>query len=253
MNKEDRRAQILTHLQQNGHVHVRSLVGSLGVSEMTVRRDLELLFEEGLAVRTYGGALWTEGLTQEKALAAKAVEHTVEKERIAAHAASLVQPGDVVILDAGSTTGALARRLRERKGLTVITNDLKIAASLSEEPGIHVIVTGGTAQPGGYNLLGPLAEQTLMGITADYAFLGCDSVDVQYGLSTPSLEKVPIKQAIIKAARRSVLLADSSKFARRAAFRVSALSDFSLVVTDAGIPEDLVRSVRGRGIDIEVV
>ncbi|BAD41283.1 DeoR-family transcriptional regulator [Symbiobacterium thermophilum IAM 14863] len=253
MNIQERLDQILKHLQQHGQVQVRDLAQQFGVSEMTIRRDLERLAREGHLVRTYGGATAAAGLIGEQPFAAKAVSHIEEKERIARAAADLVQDGDVVLLDAGSTTLAISRCLRGRKGLTVITVDLKIALELCDEPGIEVIVTGGTAMPEIYSLLGPVAEQFLRGLTVNIAFLGSSAVDVDFGLTTPTLSKVPLKRAMIGAAQHAVLVADSSKFNRRATYQICPLSSLSRVITDDGLPPAAAAAIRKGGITLDLV
>lgn len=253
MNTAERRAQILALLEQNGEQQVRDLADRFSVSEMTVRRDLEHLACSGQLVRTYGGAMPRNSITRERSYAAKAVEHTDEKERIARRAAAFVHDGDMVLLDAGSTNTVLARALRGRQNLTVVTNDLKIALELCDEPGVRVLVTGGTAQKDVYSLLGPLAEQTLRSLTADIAFLGASAVDAEQGVTTPTMEKVPLKQAMIRAARRTVLLADSSKFGLRSSFQICPLSAISCIITDRELPPEVARSIQKGGATLELV
>jgi DeoR/GlpR family transcriptional regulator of sugar metabolism len=248
-----RRETIMAWLKRDGQVQVRDLVEQFGVSEMTVRRDLEHLAGEGQLVRTYGGAMAASGLTREQTYAAKAAEHTNEKVRIASHAASMVRDGDVILLDAGSTTAAVARALHGRSNLTVVTVDLKIALELCDEPGIRVLVTGGTAQQEGYNLFGPLAEQTLRSLTVDITFLGTSSVDIDQGVTTPTLEKVPLKQAMLRAARRSVLVTDAAKFGLRSSFQIAPLSNLHYIITDMALPDDLARAIRKEGIALDLV
>lgn len=252
MNTE-RRDQILVWLKQHGQVQVRDLVEQFGVSEMTIRRDLEHLAAEGHLVRTYGGAMAAGGVIREQPYVAKVQEHTGEKERIARRAADMVRDGDVILLDAGSTTAALARCLRGRKDLTVVTVDLKIALELCDEPGIRVLVTGGTAQREGYNLLGPLAEQTLRGLTVDLTFLGSSSVAVENGLTTPTLEKVPLKQAMIRAARRSVLLVNSAKFGLRSSFQICPINALTNIISDEALPPEVVAAIRKEGVEVDLV
>lgn len=253
MQTVNRRDVILAQLREHGQVQVRDLVEQLNVSEMTIRRDLEALALDGQLVRTYGGAMAANHTVRELPYAAKAVEHTDEKERIALRAAELVRDGDVVLLDAGSTTASLARYLRGRKNLTVVTIDLKIALELCDEPHIRVIVTGGTAQPEGYNLYGPLAEQMLRGMTVDLAFLGTSSTDIEHGLTTPTLEKVPLKQAMLRAARRTVLLGDSAKFGLRSTFQIAPLHTISHIISDKALPADLARAIRKEGVELDLV
>ncbi|HYF78746.1 MAG TPA: DeoR/GlpR family DNA-binding transcription regulator [Symbiobacteriaceae bacterium] len=253
MNTSVRRHKIMDYIKRDGQVQVRDLVEQFGVSEMTVRRDLEHLADEGLVVRTYGGAVTAPALTREQPYAAKAAERTSEKERIARRAATLIRNGDVVLLDAGSTTAALARCLHGYRDLTVVTVDLKIALELSDEPGIRVLVTGGTAQPEGYNLYGPLAEQTLRSLTVDLAFLGTSSVDIGQGVTTPTLDKVPLKQSMLRATRRSVLLADSNKFGRRSSFQICRLEALHHIITDDGLPADTARAIQKEGVTLDLV
>lgn len=249
----NRRDEILTWLQRDGQVKVADLVERFGVSEMTIRRDLEQMAGEGLLVRTYGGAMLSAGLTREQPYAAKAVEHIDEKQRIADQAASLVRNGDVILLDAGSTTAAVARALKGHRDLTVVTVDLKIALFLCDAPGVRVLVTGGTAQTEGYNLYGALAEQTLRSLTVDLAFLGSSSVDIEQGLTTPTLEKVPLKQAMLRAARRSVLVTDSDKFGLRSSFQICPLTTLHHIITDKALSADLARAIRKEGISLDLV
>lgn len=253
MPRETRRERILNWLEEHGQVQVRDLVEQFGVSEMTVRRDLEQLAAEGCLVRTYGGARPLGQTIREQPYAAKAVEHTGEKERIARRAAELVSDGDVILLDAGSTTAALARSLRGRKNLTVVTVDLKIALELCDEPDIRVLVTGGTAQPEGYNLYGPLAEQMLRGLTVDLAFIGASAIDPEQGLTTPNLDKVQLKQAMLRAARRSVVLVDAAKVGLRDEFQIAPLKAISQLITDTGLPDELARVIRKEGVDLDLV
>lgn len=253
MNTHERQERILSRLRESGAVQVRDLVECLGVSEMTVRRDLELLAAQGHLVRTYGGAMPASVLSREVPYADKAGARIDEKERIARAAAALVRDGDLILLDAGSTTAALARALRGRRDLTVMTNDLKVAVELCDEPGVRVMVTGGTAQPSGYNLVGPLAEQTLRGLTVDIAFLGTSAADPEYGLTTPTLEKVPLKQAMIRAGRRVVLLTDSSKFGRRSTFPICSLGELSQIITDTHLPAEMASSIRQGGVKLDLV
>lgn len=250
MDGSARRRQILAWLQAAGHLQVRELVDRFNVSEMTIRRDLDLLEDAGALVRTYGGAVPVTGLTREPPYHTKVVERVSEKERIAREAAKLVQDGDFVLLDAGSTTAAVARQLLGLKRLTVITFDLKIAVELCDEPNVRLLVAGGEAQKEGYNLFGPLAEQTLRGITVDLAFLGTSAVHPKYGLTTPTLSRVPLKQAMLRAARRSVLVADASKFGRRSSFQICPVASLTDLITDSSLSPEMVEATRKEGISL---
>lgn len=248
----ERRNQIIELIRSTGATKVSELARRFSVSPMTIRRDLECLEQEGLILRTHGGALAPTTLSQDLPLASKASSHLEEKASIAEWALRMIRDGEAIILDAGSTTLQLARRLRGFERLTVVTNDLKIAAELADTPGLRVICTGGYVQPQVYSLHGEPAENVLQSLHVDLAFLGADAVDPQYGVMTRNLDKVRIKQLIIRAAARSVLLADHSKFGRRVFVRICPLHQIHLIITDEGLDPKMAQAVREAGVELMV-
>jgi len=184
---EERRRAIIETLERDGRVLVTDMARKFDTSQVTIRKDLEILHAHGLVHRTHGGALPArEGALEDPTLREKEKLHRKEKLRIAAAAASQVKEGQVIILDSGTTTTAIARMLRNFHNITIITNALNIAADLTGAP-VEVILTGGTLRKNSFSLVGPIAEETLRGLNADILFLGVDGFDVQYGLSTPNL------------------------------------------------------------------
>lgn len=232
-----RHRQILDLIQSAGEVKIQELAHQFGVSTMTIRRDLEGLADEGLLLRTHGGAVLLRDNDTELPLANKQAEHQREKREIASMALAWVAPGMNVILDAGSTTAALAQQLAKKAPLTVVTTDLEIARCLSDFDGIEVFVTGGQVKGGVYRLEGDYTLHLLREVTADIAFLGCDGFTGDYAFSN-TMAQAALKQAIISAASRRILLADASKFGRVAFCKVAAIHDFHAVIVDSALPAD---------------
>ncbi|MCU1491450.1 MAG: DeoR family transcriptional regulator, partial [Acidimicrobiaceae bacterium] len=217
MIAERRRREILSRIEQSGYIEARKLAADLGVDVSTIRRDLDALARAGTVQRTHGGALPVGGVhSLDVPYEAKKLERLAEKRAIGRHAASLVSDGQSVVLDSGSTTYALAQALRDRRGLTVATNDLRIAHYLAAAGGVKLLVTGGQLIDSVFTLVGSSTHDFLSGLHLDWAFLGADAVDAAVGTSNVNTVEVPVKQAMVAAAERSVLVADSSKFGRRA-------------------------------------
>ncbi|WP_324715819.1 DeoR/GlpR family DNA-binding transcription regulator [Carboxydochorda subterranea] len=230
----ERYRRILQQLQEAGRVSATQLARSMGVSLMTARRDLNALAERGLVVRVHGGALLPDRSLFDEPIRTKRSLHPEAKRRIAEAAAGLVRPGQTVILDAGTTTQAVARALLHRRpsGLTVVTSDLDIARAMGEEPRFRVFCVGGLVQPRVLALMGDHALAFLEGIHAHHAFIGTDAFDVHAGVTTRTMEKVRLKRAMVKAAKEATLVADSSKLGRVLLATVSPLSAFRRIITN---------------------
>lgn len=237
---ERRRRDICQLIEQSGYVESRQLALNLGVNVSTVRRDLEALADAGLIQRTHGGAMPViDGSPVDVPYEVKKRERLGPKRAIAEYAAGLVSDGDSLVLDSGSTTYALAQALRERSNLTIATNDLRIAHYIAESGRVRLLVTGGQLIDTVFTLVGPRALTNLADLQVDWAFLGADAVDPEAGVTNVNTVEVPIKQAMLAAAARKVLLADSSKFGRRALATVVPTSAFDNIVTDAGLSPEL--------------
>jgi DeoR/GlpR family transcriptional regulator of sugar metabolism len=229
----DRRQQILQFLERHGSARTVELSRVLGSSVATVRRDLEALTEQRLIERTHGGALLARmGTAQEPPYALKTRRMRAEKEAIGDRAAQMVPVGSTVILDSGTTALALARRLAGRR-LTVIALDLPVAQAAADGQ-TEVLVVGGRVRNGLYSLVGPWSEGPLASLHADLFFLGADAVDDD-AVTNSTVDEAAIKRLAMRAARETILIADHSKFGRRALTRVCLLDDLSAVVTDRGI------------------
>jgi DeoR family transcriptional regulator of aga operon len=250
---EERRRAILEILNRDGRVLVLDLARRFETSQVTIRKDLEELHAHGLIHRTHGGALPArEGALEDPTLREKEKLHRKEKLRIAQTAAGMVQEGQVVILDSGTTTTAIAHSLRHFHNLTVVTNAVNIAAELSGTA-VEVILTGGTLRKNSFSLVGPIAEETLHRLNADILFLGVDGFDVQYGLSTPNLLEAKVNRVMVEVAKRTVAVCDSSKFGRRSLSLIVAPSALHQVVTDLGVLKSDVRLLKKAGIEVTLV
>lgn len=253
MLSEERRRTILEIVNREGRVLVLDLAKRFETSQVTVRKDLEALHTHGLIHRTHGGALPArEAALEDPTLREKEKLHHQEKVRIAAAAARMVQEGQVVILDSGTTTTEIARALRTFQKLTIVTNAVNIAAELSATA-VDVILTGGTLRKNSFSLVGPIAEETLHRLSADLLFLGVDGFDVHYGLSTPNLLEAKVNKVMVEVAKRTITVCDSSKFGRRSLSLIVPPSALHEVVTDRGVPKSDLRALRKAGIEVTLV
>ena len=253
MLNEERRRAILEVVSHDGRALVKDLARRFRTSEVTIRKDLEVLNSHGLLHRTHGGVLPVQGgALADPTLREKEELHRKEKLRIGAAAASLVQDGQVVVLDSGTTTTCVARMLRNLKNVTIITNAVNVATELAGAAP-EVILTGGMLRKNSFSLVGPIAEETLHRLNADILFLGVDGFDVQYGLSTPNILEAKVNRAMIDIAKRVIAVCDSSKFGRSSLSSIVPLSNIHGVITDKQIPRQHLRALKKAGIETILV
>lgn len=247
---EERRQHVLSQIQKNGRVLVAELSETLGISRITIRKDLDNLEGRGLVLRTHGGALAPQTTTLiDPTLKEKQRQRQREKQRIAEAAAKLVSDGQCVLLDSGTTTTAVAQALRRFNQLTIITNAVNIASDLAGTD-FEVILTGGTMRKNSFSLVGPLAEETLGEIHADILFLGVDGFDPVVGVTTPNVLESRVNRAMVKVARRVVAVCDSTKFNRRSLALIVPPSAIHTVITDTQISDQDTESLRSSGIEV---
>jgi DeoR family transcriptional regulator, aga operon transcriptional repressor len=250
---EERRRHILEILNRDGRVLVVDLAKQFRTSQVTIRKDLDVLEAHGRIHRSHGGALPAhEGALEDPTLREKEKLHRKEKLQIAAAAARMVQEGQVVILDSGTTTTAIARKLREFENLTIITNAVNIAAELSGSS-LDVILTGGTLRKNSFSLVGPVAEETLRRLNADILFLGVDGFDVQHGLTTPNLLEAKVNRTMMDVARTVVVVCDSSKFGRRSLSSIAPPSAIHHLITDKDIRKADLVALKKAGIQMTLI
>jgi DeoR family transcriptional regulator, aga operon transcriptional repressor len=248
---EERRSQILDRLSRQGSVSVTALSRSLGCSEATLRRDLEAMARAGLVRRTHGGALLPEMDHTQRELRPrdKATLCAVEKRAIGLAAARLVEPGDVVAFNGGTTTVQVARALRSAARLRVVTNSIGVATELAGQPSVEVTLTGGMVR-GSLELCGPLAEQSLRDFYVHIAFIGVDGLTARHGLTTYNQMEAHANRAIITRAERVVVVADHTKIGRVTMALIAPAQDIQTVITDAAAPPDELAALQEAGVEI---
>lgn len=252
-NTRQRRQQIVEQLLQHGSVHVSELVERHRVSAVTIRADLNHLEAQGLATRSHGGARLLRAPPQEHGIHEKDAINLPLKEAIGARAAQLVQPGDNIVIDSGSTTMLLARHLRAQRDVTVMTNGLNIAWELASAPGVTLRLTGGLLHQPSLSLHGIQAESSLQSYSFDTLFLGVDGLDLQFGATTHHEPEASLNHRMVERSRRIVVLTDSSKFGKVSLHRIARLGDIHAVITDAGISADYREGLQKLGVELLVV
>lgn len=241
MYAEERQQAIAQIVGLRGRVSVAELATEFAVTTETVRRDLSLLERAGVLQRVHGGAVPSGALAGlEAALSERDAEHPREKEQIARAALTLLPRGEAtILLDAGSTTARLASLLPSDRRLVVVTHAVPVASRLAGLPNVELHLLPGRVRPSTQAAVGADTVAALGRIRADVVFLGANGITAEHGLSTPDLEEAATKRALVRAARRTVVLADASKIGQETAQRFAELSDIDVVVTDAGIdPRD---------------
>ena len=247
---EPRRRRILEWIQEEGSARVRELAVAFQVSEATIRQDLERLEQEGQITREHGGAFLNTGQTQVGSMTLHHQDNMEQNRRIGAMAADLVKDGETIILDAGTTTTEIAVRLVARRNLTIITNALNIAIILGAIPGNAVHMPGGQFKSPTLSLSGDKSVDYFRNIFAAKLFLATAGVALDAGLTYPSFADLQLKEAMIKAAGRVYLVADSTKINKSSFTRLGSLEMIHAFVTDSGISDADANAFRARGIEM---
>ncbi|WP_144513085.1 DeoR/GlpR family DNA-binding transcription regulator [Bacillus sp. FJAT-22090] len=234
-----RKKRILEELLENGKVEILDLVDLLEVSAMTVRRDLDELEKQKKLIRTHGGATIPQAIIAERSYSEKISEAHLQKVEIAEIAVSLVKDGMRILLDSGTTTLEIARRLKSRKNLTIVTNDIKIAAELIDSQ-LEVILLGGKVQNNVGAVFGSYAEKMLKDIHVDILFLGAHAVHSTLGIMSATFEKAAIKKEMIVASESVYLTVDAQKFEKKAFAKIADVDSITGIITDQTMSNDLL-------------
>jgi DeoR/GlpR family transcriptional regulator of sugar metabolism len=252
---EQRQQELLRLLRGTGVLSIRQVTQQLGVSHMTVRRDIAVLEQAGQVVAVQGGVRLAEwhGQQPPRERQSRMSLEMPRKRAIAAEAATLVPNDAVVFLDAGTTCQSVVPHLAGRTGLTVVTNDFHAVIALLDHPGIETIHTGGVVDTASASSSGALAAGAVADINIDVALLSTGAWDLVHGVTTPQLDKVLLKRAVLDAATTSALLADSTKWGTRERCNVVGLDGIDVVVTDDGLPESAAASIAEAGPDVRRV
>ncbi len=251
MLAHQRRQKIFDLLKEDGSAKVIRLAKIFKVTEVTIRQDLEKLEQEGLIVKEHGGAYLKNMKDNVRSFVLLNTDNMDKKAAIGRKAASLIENGDTIILDSGSTTTEIAKEILGKKGLTVITNALNIALLLGADPGIEVMVTGGEFKPPTLSLTGQKAADFLENIHVDKLFLATAGISLRSGLTYPSISDITVKKTMIEAADVTYLVADSTKIGKNSLASLGALSLIDYLITDPGIDPKHLDLFREN--DVEVI
>ena len=246
---EERKKKIVDYVNERIRVTVPELCKVFGVSGATMRNDLRDLDESGLITRTHGGAIRKSRTGYELVIDSRSGKNTDAKKMIAAAALELINDGDTIILDTGTTVRELASLLGQRKNLTVVTNDIRVAADLETLPSCEVLIIGGLLRKGFHCTIGYGMFSSIDNLSVDKAFLGANSFSARKGASTPDLSQADIKSRMIEIATRVVLLCDQSKLETDSFINFASPSQIDLLITD-GLPENLRRGYEEMDIDV---
>jgi DeoR family transcriptional regulator of aga operon len=246
----DRDERLIGFVRANGTASVAALSRELGIGPSTIRRDLHRLARAGRVVRTYGGATLTDRRTDRTG--AQPIRAIAEKQRVAAAAAGLVRDGQTIAITSGSTAVEFARRLVDRRELTVITNSIDVALVLLDCEGIQLVILGGVVRPRMHSLLGHLTEQACREMRADTLFMGIGAISLERGLMNDYLPEILTDRALRSMATSVVVIADSGKFDLVAPAFVFGLDDVDIIVTDSGVRPEVVDDLTAQAIRVIV-
>ncbi|MBQ7631137.1 MAG: DeoR/GlpR transcriptional regulator [Paludibacteraceae bacterium] len=252
---KERRALILRLLEKNNEVSVIELSRQTGISEVTIRKDLTVLQNRHLIIRTRGGAIRkpVENLNEDTAISRKRMFNFKEKERIGLEAVKMIEEGDHIMLDSGTTTMEIAKNLGKFQNLHILTNAMNIATELATYKRFEVILLGGHVRVNSLSMVGPLAMNSLRNFSKYKLFLGVDSFSLENGISTPNIEEALLNQLMIQQASKVIAVFDSSKFNKRSFAFIAEASALDCIITDKAIPTGMLSKLRAKGIEVKVV
>lgn len=248
----ERHSIILELLREFGKVDVADLSSKLKVSAVTIRKDLDLLEEKKLLHRTHGGAILADPYIATRKVSEKEKLRPEVKRRIGLKAVELLSPQDALIIASGTTVQAFARCIENMK-LTVITSAMNVAMELLDKPDIEIIQLGGIIRHSSASAVSEYAIRMLDNFSCSKLFLGVDGIDPEYGLSTTHIQEACLNQAMIAAATKTIVLADSSKFGRRGFSKICNMSDIDWVITDSGISPKMLEAIEEQGVKVTIV
>jgi DeoR/GlpR family transcriptional regulator of sugar metabolism len=250
----ERQQKILDMVIEAGKISISEICELFQVSEMTARRDLRKLDQQGLLRRVHGGAITSLGRSYEPPFSSRSIKNLPQKKQIGKKAAELIFDGDSIALDVGTTTIEVIYGLKDRRDLTIVTSCLQIAnaavENLSIESNIRLIVSGGIVRPRELSMVGAIPEQVYKDLHVDKAFLGIGGVSLQDGFTEFNLEDTRVKQNLIRSALEVIVLADSSKIGQTTFGSVCTFEDVNKFVTDSGAPTEFVNALEDRGVEV---
>lgn len=247
----DRQKRIASLIRERGVMRASELTDLFGVTDETIRRDLAHLAEVGIVRRLHGGAV-AEHTREESNFDRRRREHQAEKVAIARAAAAYITDGSTIIIDSGTTTVQLARELKDRRDLVVVTNAVTNAVELMDNPNVTVVLTGGVIRPATFGAVGEMAVANLSELRVDQVYLAISGISIEGGLTYPSFEEAAVKRAMIASASEVILLVDSSKFGRDSMVRVAPLELVTRIITDPGVDRQMVDHLHDIGVELVI-
>lgn len=242
--------RIVNYVIANRVASISDLAREFGVHEATIRRDLAEIERDGLLKRTHGGVTVDRGANREPPFTERSTDQLEEKMRIGRKAAELIEDGDHVIIDSGTTTAHIAHQLINRSDLTVVTNDINVASILKDAQGVKVIITGGELYPSSYMLNGMITDRTLGTLHVQKAFLGTPAIHYKHGLTHPEAMLVPAKMNMIRCAQEVIVVADHTKIGKVSLHTIAPIQDVHTFVTGGEASDTQVEQLRNAGVRV---
>jgi DeoR/GlpR family transcriptional regulator of sugar metabolism len=250
MMSEERRTQILQIIRSKGRAKVNELAHLFSTSAVTIRNDLNELHQRGLVLRSHGGAVLPETILRESPVNERLKSHVDEKRRIGAIAASLIHDGETIILDSGTTTLEIARQIKNKQGLQVITNGVNVAAELLDARGVQTFIVGGSVRGDSASIVGRSTEELFEQFSADKLFLSGAGCDPDFGVSGANVDETMVNRAMLRISREIILVADASKFSKRSMARIAPFSEIDIVISDSSLRVEMQEKLRSLGCNL---
>lgn len=252
MTLAERHSAILKLLKESGSVPVSDLAEILKVSSVTIRKDLTFLEEKNLLYRTHGSAILINPYINDRHVSEKEKLNTEEKQAIGKKASSLIAPDDTIIIASGTTMFFLAHQIIPQEHLTVITSSITVTSILARYKNIDIIQLGGLVRNSSVSVVSEYAEKMLEDFSCSKLFIGVDGIDLSYGLTTTNLLEASLNKSMIRAAQKTIVLTDSSKFGRRGFGRICGLDTIDQIITDSKAPAPAVKQLEDMGIEVTI-
>lgn len=253
LTKEERHSIILENLAQHEAMQVSQLASILGVSTVTIRKDLTELELNKKLYRSHGRAIMINPYTSNRTVNEKEKLARKEKEAIGRFAASLIDPDDSILIASGTTVLALARAIRPVNRLTVISASLQVSELLGQDHQVDLVQLGGSVRTSSLSVVGEMAQRPLDEFSCSKLFMGVDGIDMEFGITTTDIREASLNKAMMHTAQKTIVLADSTKFRRRGFSKIANLTEVDMIITDSGVPERIVHQLEENGIELKIV
>lgn len=253
INIAERHQYILNKIQTDGTIDVQSLCKKLNVSSVTIRKDLKLLEDKNLLYRTHGGATLNNPYTVDRPVNEKEHLQSAEKMRIGAFAAGLIEDNDSIIIASGTTVLAMARCIKPKGNLTVLTSALNVGLELLNHNDIEIIQLGGVIRKSSASVAGPYSDNVLGNVFCSKLYLGVDGIDMEFGLTTTSAAEAQLNKQMIESSQKVIVLADSTKFGKRGFGKICGIEEVDHIITDSGISDQTRKGLESLGIKVTII